>query len=65
MQREDSLSLAHRRMSAAGSPPHVRSSTGSLSKGEARRSRFHFSAADLLPTETLSHVTGMRAALHH
>ena len=61
MQREDSLSLAHRRMSAAGSPQRLRSSTGSLGKGDFRRSRFHFSAADLLPTETLHHVTGMRS----
>ena len=64
MQREDSLSLAHRRMSAAGSPIHARHSTRTLSKGDSRRSRFHFSAADLLPTETLSHVRGMHLARH-
>ncbi len=59
MQREDSLNLAHRRMSSQGSP-RSRHSTGDISKGDRCRSRFHFVAADLLPTETFHHVTGDR-----
>ena len=57
VQREDSLSLAHRRMSAHDSP-HSRHSTGDISKGDHRRSRFHFAPADLLNTDAFHQVTG-------
>ena len=57
-QREDSLSLAHRRMSAHDSP-RSRHSTGDISKEDHRRSRFHFAAADLLNTDTFHQVTGV------
>ena len=57
VQREDSLSLAHRRMSAHGSP-RSRHSTGEISKGDHRRSRFHFAPADLLNADTFHQVTG-------
>ncbi|CAL5220517.1 g2549 [Coccomyxa viridis] len=64
VQREDSLSLAHRRMSAHDSP-RSRHSTGEVSKGDQRRSRFHFAPADLLNAETFHQVTGSIKALYH
>ena len=57
VQREDSLSLAHRRISAHGHP-HSRHSMEDIGKGDQRRSRFHFAPADLLPTEAFHQVTG-------
>ena len=63
VQREDSLSLAHRRMSARGSP-RSRHSTGEVCKGEQRRSRYHFVPSDLLPTEAFHQVTGALQPLH-
>lgn len=64
-QREDSLSLAHRRMSGVGgfpkAGPHSRHSTGELRVGDQLRSRYHFASEGLLPRGALQHVTGAGA----